>query len=161
VPARLHGESSPEAIAVTPSPAQLEVPVWLRGSAAEELAGATGLPLLGETGLDPASVDRHRPAPVLLPLTGALDDDRVVIHAAVASGASIALVSLERADAGAVEQHVARYLVPEAAMPVFPRIIAESRWPARWPGIAGSDAGEPGFNPPRTVSSNRDALDID
>ncbi|MCI2956540.1 LLM class flavin-dependent oxidoreductase [Agromyces atrinae] len=161
VPAGRHGESSPEAIAVTPSPAQIEVPVWLRGSAADELAVATGLPRVHETGPAPASVDRHRPTPLLLSLSGSLDADREAITAAVASGASIALVSLARADVGAVEQHIARYLLPEAAMPVFPRIIAESRWPARWPGSAEPVVSEPGFNPPRTMASNRDALDID
>lgn len=135
VPAGIHGAASPAAVAVTPLPAQLEVPVWATGSVARALASGMALPVLAESPGDcPDHVELTRVQPGCADIDGDPDHDRATLSAWVDAGASHLFLRLP-ADMTTrdVQQHVARLLVPEAMMPNFPRIIAESPWPREWP----------------------------
>lgn len=134
VPARIHGDDSPHAVSVTPWPAQLELPVWLTGEAAADLGASERLPVLVDA-MPAGEVDRTRILPARAALTGELDADRSLVLAWADAGVShLALRLPEAFERDELEQLVARYLVPEAATPTFPRIIAESAWPAEWRG---------------------------
>jgi hypothetical protein len=115
---------------VTPPPAQVEVPVWLTGTAAATLAARSGLPAVAER---PADARPDLPVqPAATALTGDLHDDRATVITWADAGATHLLV---RAGPEAVAT-IARHLAPEVAMPGFPRVVAESPLPLPWPGTA-------------------------
>lgn len=136
VPSGVMGEDMPTHVAVTPVPAQVDVPVWLTRA----VPGAgDGLPVLAD---DP---DRARAdvqvQPAVADLTGDLDRDRALVTAWSAAGATHLLLRppapAGREAAGAAGAtffglYVARYLQPEVSMPGFPRIMAEADLPAAW-----------------------------
>jgi hypothetical protein len=125
--------TAPKAIAVTPKPAQLEVPFWVTGEAAAEVARIEGLPELAR---DPAASTAGRSVqPGVARISGTLKTDRDVVSAWAAAGATHLLIELPaRADEDAVMRMVARYLAPEVAMPHFPRVMSDSKVPLPWPG---------------------------
>ena len=127
--------TAPRGIAVTPKPAQLEVPFWVRGDAAAELARIASLPELAR---DPAASTAGRSVqPGIARISGKLKADREAVTAWAAAGATHLLIELPaRSDEEAVMTMVARYLVPEVAMPHFPRVMSDSKVPLPWPGGA-------------------------
>jgi alkanesulfonate monooxygenase SsuD/methylene tetrahydromethanopterin reductase-like flavin-dependent oxidoreductase (luciferase family) len=135
IPAGLHGDASPEAVSVTPWPAQLEMPVWLVGAVANDLGASTCLPVLLEAPPVGGVNDRALLVPGVTDLGGDLDADRTLLSGWAESGVSHLFARLPDSYRDAeVQQVVARFLAPEVATPNFPRIIAESAWPAAWPG---------------------------
>lgn len=136
VPSGVMGPGMPTAIAVTPVPAQVDVPVWLTRA----LPGAgVGLPVLA-TDLAVVRAD-VQVQPGLVDLTGDLARDRALVTAWADAGATHLLVRpplpAGREAAGApggafFGLYVARYLQPEVSMPGFPRIMAEAELPAPW-----------------------------
>ena len=134
VPAGLPANAgAPQAIAVTPKPAQLEVPLWITGAAAADVARQASLPRLAR---DPAGVLAERPVqPAIARLSGALDDDRATVTSWAGAGATHLLLELP---GGAAQDDamtmVSRHLAPEVAMPHFPRVMSDSRVPLPWPG---------------------------
>jgi alkanesulfonate monooxygenase SsuD/methylene tetrahydromethanopterin reductase-like flavin-dependent oxidoreductase (luciferase family) len=125
--------TAPRAIAVTPKPAQLEVPVWITGNAGVEVARDVGLPALAQR-LEGVSA-QGTVQPALAPLRGSLDHDREMVGAWAAAGATHLLVELPAgADEAALMVMVSRHLAPEVAMPHFPRVMSNSRVPLPWPG---------------------------
>jgi hypothetical protein len=125
--------TAPEAIAVTPKPAQLEVPFWVTGEAAAEVARIVTLPELAR---DPASSSTGLSVqPGVARISGTLKADRDVVSAWAAAGATHLLLELPAGiDERAVMTMVARYLAPEVAMPHFPRVMSDSKVPLPWPG---------------------------
>ena len=139
VPARLEGHDAPDRIEVTPKPVQVEIPVWLIGAAATQLSRDTGYPVVADR---PEEVDASRSVqPGLVWLSGDRDVDRELVTAWRDAGATHLLVGADDMDATLLE--IARYLIPEVAMPDFPRIIAEAMTPRRWPGPARYVAASP------------------
>jgi hypothetical protein len=133
-PAGLPANSTaPEAIAVTPKPAQLEVPFWVAGQAAGEVAGIAALPELAQ---DPAASATDRSVkPGVMRISGTLKSDREAVGAWAAAGATHLLLELPvGADQDAVMTMISRYLMPEVAMPHFPRVMSDSKVPLPWPG---------------------------
>ncbi len=132
VPAGLDGHEAPAAIEVTPKPVQLELPVWLTGAAAVALAEVTGDPVLAT---EPGACDAQRAVqPARARAHGDRDRDRELVSRWRDAGATHLL--LEVADPSAALPEIARYLIPEVAMPDFPRIVAEAMTPRVWPGPA-------------------------
>jgi luciferase-like monooxygenase len=134
VPAGLPANATaPKAIAVTPKPAQLEVPFWVTGEAAAEVARIATLPELAR---DPAASTAGRSVqPGVARISGALKTDRDVVSAWAAAGATHLLIELPaRLDEDAVMRMVSRHLAPEVAMPHFPRVMSDSKVPLPWPG---------------------------
>jgi alkanesulfonate monooxygenase SsuD/methylene tetrahydromethanopterin reductase-like flavin-dependent oxidoreductase (luciferase family) len=130
VPAGLEGHEAPDRIQVTPEPVQIEVPIWLDGPAAHEVAAVTGHPVMAT---DLAAVDAARTVqPARAEVSGELESDRALVNRWAEAGATHLL--LGAADLEAALPHIARYLRPEVAMPVFPRIVAEAMMPRPWPG---------------------------
>lgn len=128
VPAGLAGHTAPASIMVTPSPAQLEVPLWVARASAGAVARTLGLPYVADA---PADVDESRPvAPARATLTGDLDADRRIVRDWSANGATHLLCELT---GSATLEALARWLVPEVAMVGFPRVVAESPLPVPWP----------------------------
>jgi alkanesulfonate monooxygenase SsuD/methylene tetrahydromethanopterin reductase-like flavin-dependent oxidoreductase (luciferase family) len=124
VPAGLDGHAALEAVSVTPKPAQVDLPVWLGGAAAAALATATGLaPVV----TDPADARPQRLVqPAAARLAGDLEADRAAVLAWAGAGATHLLLRLP--DGAALDAAVAvvsRHIAPEAAMPHFPRVLAE------------------------------------
>lgn len=128
VPAGLPGHVAPPAVMVTPPPAQLTMPLWVTGEAAAHVGAALALPVLAGA---PASIDSDAPvAPGRTSLTGDLDTDRATVVAWASAGATHLACELAGADdLGAL----ARWLVPEAGMVAFPRVVADAALPAPWP----------------------------
>lgn len=132
VPAGLEGHEAPEAVEVTPKPVQVEIPVWLTGAVAGDLGAVMGDPVLAE---DPEACDRHRAVqPGIARLSGDRETDRQLVSRWRDAGATHLV--LEAADPIAALPEIARYLIPEVAMPQFPRIVAEAMTPRSWPGPA-------------------------
>ena len=130
VPAGLAANAAaPKAIAVTPKPAQLEIPFWVTGV---EL----GLPELVR---EPARAStQHSVQPALARISGSLNEDRDTVTAWAAAGATHLLLELPpNGDERALMTMVSRYLAPEVAMPHFPRVMSDSRVPLPWPGDHG------------------------
>jgi alkanesulfonate monooxygenase SsuD/methylene tetrahydromethanopterin reductase-like flavin-dependent oxidoreductase (luciferase family) len=118
VPAGLPGHQAPDAVIVTPPPAQLEVPVWLTRP-------VTGVdrPVVGAA---PGGTG-GRTVPGRVALTGDLDADRATLRAWADAGTSVLFV--ETADLAMVSGRLA----PEVAMVGFPSVIVTAPPPARWP----------------------------
>jgi hypothetical protein len=125
--------TAPKAIAVTPKPAQLEVPFWVTGEPAAEVARIVTLPELAR---DPASSSAGLSVqPGVARISGTLKADRDVVSAWAAAGATHLLLEVPAGiDERAVMTMVARYLAPEVAMPHFPRVMSDSKVPLPWPG---------------------------
>ena len=125
--------AAPEAIAVTPKPAQLEVPFWVTGDVAAEVARIAALPELAR---GPAASNTGRAVePGIARISGILKTDRETVIAWAAAGATHLLLELPAGlDQLAVMTMVSRYLAPEVAMPHFPRVMSDSRVPLPWPG---------------------------
>ncbi len=137
VPAGLPAnENTTESVMVTPKPAQIEVPIWLTGSSAPELARWTGRPVLAS---DPAQADSKVPVqPAIDGLTGDLAADLDLVLRWVKVGATHLLLRLPagaRADETLIS--VSRHLVPEAGMPQYPRVVSNVKVPLPWPGPDG------------------------
>ena len=128
VPRGLPGHDAPAAVMVTPCPSQIDVPVWLTGRSAGPLAPNRSLPVLAG---HPAECNGFvRVQPAITDLAGDPEEDRDTAVRWADAGATHLLVRVPpEADLAAL----ARYVVPEVAMPHFPRVIAESPAPARWP----------------------------
>lgn len=130
IPARLPGHRAPDAVHVTPLPAQLAVPLWVTGSAAAAVGTTLGLPVLaGRRG----DIDATAPvAPGRAELSGSLDADRDEVSGWADAGATHLVC------AGDIDlDDLARWLIPEVAMVAFPRVVADSPLPRPWPRAAG------------------------
>jgi hypothetical protein len=130
VPAGIDGHEAPERIQVTPATVQVELPLWIDGAAAEQLSRRTGLPAVARSvaALDAA----RRVQPAAATVTGELEHDRALVNRWADGGATHLVLTAD--DPEAVVPNIARHLIPEAAMPSFPRIIAEALTPPPWPG---------------------------
>lgn len=136
VPSGVMGPDVPTSLAVTPLPAQVDLPVWLTRPVPH---AGEALPVLVE---DPADVRPDRQVqPGLADLTGDLAHDRALVTTWADAGATHLLVRpplpAGREAAGSpggafFGLYVARYLQPEVSMPGFPRIMAEAELPAPW-----------------------------
>jgi alkanesulfonate monooxygenase SsuD/methylene tetrahydromethanopterin reductase-like flavin-dependent oxidoreductase (luciferase family) len=128
VPAGIAGHIGPNAVMVTPSPAQLEVPLWIAGDAARAVGASLGLPVVANA---PGAVDASVPvAPGQVTLVGDVGGDRQVVGDWSSAGATHLLCAL---DGAATVEATARWLVPEVAMVEFPRVVTETPLPAPWP----------------------------
>lgn len=118
---------APKSIAVTPKPAQLEVPFWLTSGF------AAGLPVLArELGGANKSFSVQ---PAVAAISGSLERDRDAVSSWVEAGATHLFLELPAgADRGSVMTMVSRYLAPEVGMPHFPRVMSNSKVPLPWPG---------------------------
>jgi hypothetical protein len=134
VPAGLPANvTAPKAISINPKPAQLEVPFWLTGGAAEEVAGVAGLSVLAK---DPRRPPKPKIVePGLASITGNLKPDRELVSEWAAAGVTHLFIGLPAgADLDKTMTMVSRYLAPEVLMPHFPRVMSESKVPLPWPG---------------------------
>jgi alkanesulfonate monooxygenase SsuD/methylene tetrahydromethanopterin reductase-like flavin-dependent oxidoreductase (luciferase family) len=136
VPASLPEHRAPEAVIVTPSPAQLTMPVWIAGDRAAELSGTVGLPMVVDQAAD---IDRSRDvAPARVQLTGDLEIDRDRVVGWAAAGATHLLCAYVAAGSGPLVDvdaldDLARWLIPEVGMVGFPRVVAGAPPPRPWP----------------------------
>jgi hypothetical protein len=134
VPAGLPANATaPKSISVTPKPAQLEVPFWLTGTAARQVADSTGLPILAR---EPGHLKNPKLVePGVAAITGNLKTDRELVTAWAAAGVTHLFVELPASvDLGQIMTMVSRHLAPEVLMPHFPRVMSESKVPLPWPG---------------------------
>ena len=118
---------APKAIAVTPKPAQLEIPFWLAGGF------AAGLPVVAR---DHSAVDASLSVqPAMAAITGSMDSDRETVRAWAERGATHLLLELPPdIDQAELMTLISRYLAPEVGMPHFPRVMSNSKVPLPWPG---------------------------
>ena len=133
VPAGLPANvTAPQSVSVTPKPAQLEVPFWITGRAAASIGARLGLAVLAQL---PADADSDRLVqPARDTITGDVERDRDRVSTWARAGASHLFIDLPPGPAGEVMTAVSRHLAPEVAMPNFPRVMSQSKVPARWPG---------------------------
>ncbi len=119
VPAGLPANATaPKAIAVTPKPAQIEIPFWT--TIAREPAECHSA----------VSVQ-----PGIARIEGSLKEDRAMVTAWAEAGATHLLLELpEGGDRPELLTMISRYLAPEVGMPHFPRVMSDSRVPLPWPG---------------------------
>ncbi len=122
VPAGLPANATaPKAIAVTPKPAQIEIPFWTAIAREPAECGSAG------------SVQ-----PGIARIAGSLSEDRALVTAWAEAGATHLLLELpEGGEAGNRAElltMISRYLAPEVGMPHFPRVMSDSRVPLPWPG---------------------------
>ena len=118
---------APKSIAVTPKPAQLEIPFWTAGDTLRD----SGLPVLGR---EPAGRAAGTIQPGIAMITGGLEADRAMVTRWADGGTTHLLLELPAdADQGKLMNHVARHLVPEVGMPYFPRVMSNSKVPLPWP----------------------------
>lgn len=139
IPSGLDEHEAPERIQVTPETVQVELPLWLVGNAAGAVATALGLPVVAST---PEELGDSLVRPARELLVGELEGDRERVVAWSGAGATHLFLELaDRNEADPDEQlrEVSRFLIPETAMPHYPRIISESPLPARWPGSEEGD----------------------
>jgi alkanesulfonate monooxygenase SsuD/methylene tetrahydromethanopterin reductase-like flavin-dependent oxidoreductase (luciferase family) len=133
-PARLPANAqAPQAIAVTPKPAQLEVPFWVTGGAARRVGEIALVPVLqSEAG---PSAGRGFVQPAIAAISGELEADRALVNRWSEAGVTHLLLELPSdADQAGVMTMISRYLAPEVGMPHFPRVMSNSRVPLPWPG---------------------------
>jgi hypothetical protein len=115
---------------VTPSPVQLEVPLWVAGPDARRVAAGLSLPWVAGT---PADVDRSAAvAPGRAELHGDLEADRSSVLEWSSAGATHVLCTLS---GSATIEALSRWLQPEVAMVAFPRVITQTPLPAAWPRL--------------------------
>jgi alkanesulfonate monooxygenase SsuD/methylene tetrahydromethanopterin reductase-like flavin-dependent oxidoreductase (luciferase family) len=130
VPAGL-ADDLPDSVAVTPTPSQVDLPVWLTGIHAPALAAGFGLPFIA------TQFDHVSPVAQVQPgsaeLSGEVGADRELVSEWASAGATHLLVQPPVDDGPDLfGGYIARYLQPEVAMPQFPRIMAEAELPSRW-----------------------------
>ena len=128
--------TAPKSIAVTPKPAQLEIPFWLTGARAREANESLRLPVVAR---EPSSVSNPGAVqPAITQIGGELTQDRERVAAWVAAGVTHLLIELPRdGDDAALMTMISRHLAPEVGMPHFPRVMSQSRVPLPWPGERG------------------------
>jgi alkanesulfonate monooxygenase SsuD/methylene tetrahydromethanopterin reductase-like flavin-dependent oxidoreductase (luciferase family) len=133
VPAGLPANvTAPQSIGVTPKPAQLEVPFWITGRAAREIAERQGIAVLAHL---PADADSRRPVqPARDAVTGDVERDRERVTTWARAGVTHLFVDLPEGPPEATMTTLSRHIAPEVAMPHFPRVMSMSKVPARWPG---------------------------
>src|SRR5206468_3938349 len=103
--------TAPTAIAVTPKPAQLEIPFWVTGGAAAEVAMQAALPVLAR-GVS-SSLGAGAVQPATAAIKGSLDPDREVVSAWAEAGAThLLLEPPPDSDLAAVMTIISRYLAP-------------------------------------------------
>jgi alkanesulfonate monooxygenase SsuD/methylene tetrahydromethanopterin reductase-like flavin-dependent oxidoreductase (luciferase family) len=125
--------NAPRAIAVTPKPAQLEVPFWVTGPHATAVATGAGIPVFASE--PPGARSSLLVQPGMARLEGDLKHDRDLVTAWAEAGATHVFLELPaRADLDDVMTVISRHLAPEVAMPYFPRVMSQSRVPLAWPG---------------------------
>lgn len=138
-PVRLEGprfvasnEPSLAVMAVTPEPAQLEVPMWVTGAVAEAVRGRVGLALFSQ---DPAELDNARAvAPAVMTSTGDPERDRDMALRWADAGATHLFVRLcDGQDPYAQVVALARVVATEVSMPFYPRVMTEAPAPLPWP----------------------------
>lgn len=128
VPAGLPGHVAPPAVLVTPAPAQLVVPIWVAGAAANTVGRTLSIPVVAA---DPAEIDvSDVTAPGRCAIAGDLETDRRLIVEWAAAGTTHLLCAL---GGTATIAAIARWLIPEVGMVGFPRVIADAPLPAAWP----------------------------
>ncbi|SRR6266568_653363 len=134
LPAFLPGnEEASSTIMVTPKPVQVQVPFWAIGRVAPQVVHQEGIPLVVESPADCDSAMLVQPG--VQSITCALEEDRRAVIEWAAAGATHLLMRIpEQQEVTATLRYVARYLIPEVAMPDYPRIMSESRVPFPWPG---------------------------
>jgi len=134
VPAGLPANTTaPKAIAVTPKPAQLEIPCWVTGGAAAEVARQVALPVLARR--VSSSLGGGAVQPAIAAIKGSLGPDRELVSAWAEAGAThLLLEPPPDSDLTAVMTIISRYLAPEVGMPHFPRVMSDSKVPLPWPG---------------------------
>ncbi len=128
VPAGLPANvTAPKAIAVTPKPAQLEIPFWSTRNAID------GLPVLARDTAEARTGSSVQPG--IARITGSLEEDRATISAWADAGATHLLLELPAGgDRRELLTMISRHLAPEVGMPHFPRVMADSKVPLPWPG---------------------------
>jgi alkanesulfonate monooxygenase SsuD/methylene tetrahydromethanopterin reductase-like flavin-dependent oxidoreductase (luciferase family) len=121
-----------DSISVTPKPTQVEVPVWTMGEAGADVAARAGLPSLA---LKAAECNAELfVQPAIAGAAGDLEADREVASSWAAAGATHLFLRLDgRGDAEEALGAISRFVIPEVAMPNYPRITSEARLPLRWP----------------------------
>jgi hypothetical protein len=115
---------------VTPKPVQVQIPLWL--DAAVQDAESLGLPCMADT-VESVGADALV-APATATITGDMDHDRDDVCRWAEAGVTDLLLHPGSDTSLSYLEEIARFLVPEVAMPHFPRIIAEASLPAAWPG---------------------------
>ncbi len=130
VPARLAEHEAPDAVMVTPPPAQVEVPYWITGLAPAEVWDPR-ISVLAERreNLDPTQFV----VPAIDQLSGDLDADRALVTSWADAGASHLLLRPPTAWEPADLQTVSRFLTPLVAMVAFPNVIVTAPLPLPWP----------------------------
>jgi hypothetical protein len=134
VPAGLPANATaPKSIAVTPKPAQLEIPFWLAGAHVDRVSESSSMPVVAR---EPSSVSNPGAVqPAIAKISGDLKADREVVSAWAAAGVTHLLLELPRqGDEGLLMTLISRHLAPEVGMPHFPRVMSQSRVPLPWPG---------------------------
>jgi len=137
VPAGLPANpTATKSIAVTPKPAQLEIPFWLTGIRAHDVSENSHLPVVAR---EPSSVSNPGAVqPAIARISGELKQDRERAAAWAAAGVTHLLIELPRdGDEAALMTLISRHLAPEVGMPNFPRVMSQSRAPLPWPGDRG------------------------
>jgi hypothetical protein len=125
--------TAPEAIAVTPKPAQVEVPFWVMGDAGEEVARIAMLSMVAREAA--GATPGRSVQPGVARISGTLKTDRDAVSEWAAAGATHLLLELPAGlDEGTTMTMISRYLAPEVAMPHFPRVMSDSKVPLPWPG---------------------------
>ena len=110
VPAGLPANATaPKSIAVTPKPAQLEIPFWLTGARAREANESLRLPVVAR---EPSSVSNPGAVqPAITQIGGELTQDRERVAAWVAAGVTHLLIELPRdGDDAALMTMISRHL---------------------------------------------------
>jgi len=135
VPAGLPANpQSPDMIAVTPKPPQLEVPFWVMGEAAAKVAAAQRIPRLA------ISVDQAGDGGFVQPardaISGDVARDRERVGAWARAGFTHLFIDLPDAPVEDLMINVSRHLAPEVGMPYFPRVMSQSKVPLKWPDSA-------------------------
>ena len=135
VPAGLPANpQSPDAIGVTPKPPQLEVPFWVTGEAAAEVAAGQRIPVLA------LSVDQAADGGYVQPardtISGDVARDRERVSAWARAGFTHLFIDLPDAPIDDLMINISRHLSPEVAMPYFPRVMSQSKVPLKWPESA-------------------------
>ncbi len=134
VPAGLPANAdATDSIMVTPKPAQIEIPVWLTGSAADALSSSTGLPVLARAPEQASAARLVQPG--IGTIGGDLDADLEMVSRWAAAGTTHLLLELPAGRQPAdVLTLVSRHLQPEVGMPRYPRVVSNVPVPRPWPG---------------------------
>ena len=126
-------EEASSTIMVTPKPVQVQVPFWAMGRVAPQIVSESGISLVAESPANCSAALLVQPG--VQSITGALEEDRRAVIEWAAAGATHLLVRIpEQQEVTVALRYVARYLIPEVAMPDYPRIMSEAKVPPPWPG---------------------------